>query len=143
MIDIDNRISKLFEWDNKRKEKIIRLQKEKNKEINKNKHVPKINKRSKSMVHRGKKENTFIRLAKEDEIVKVKKKIMADLLSPSFQPHINLTFRRFDEDVKDNKKKGKHIKKIKRNIAGKNENFFRITVNRNNNKKPKVKKRKK
>ena len=141
MIDIDNRISKLFEWDNKRKEKIIRLQKEKSKEINKNKHIPKINKRSKSMVHRGQKENIFIRLAKEDEIVKAKKKIMADLLSPSFQPNINLTFRKFDEDEKYNKKIGKNIKNIKRNSVGKNENFLRITVNRNNNIKPKVKKK--
>ena len=131
MIEVDNRISKLFEWDNRRKEKIIKLQKEKSKEIKKNKHIPQINKRSKSMVHRGKKENIFIRLAKEDEMVKAKKKIMADLLSPSFKPNINLTFRRFDEDEKNDGKMGK-----KNSVGGKNH-FLRITVNRNDHLRPK------
>ena len=98
MVEISNSISKLFEWDEKRKEKIMKLQKEKSKEINKNKHIPKINKKSKSMAHRNKKENIFERLSKEDEVVKAKKKIMEDLLNPTFRPNINLIYRRFNEE---------------------------------------------
>ena len=133
MADISNSISKLFEWDEKRKEKIVKLQKEKSKELKKNKHIPQINKRSKSMAHRNKKENIFERLAKEDEVVKAKKKIMENLLSPTFRPNINLIYRRFNED--DN-----NVERInnKRKIFDNNDSKIRIIVNRNNNIKPKI-----
>ena len=139
MVDINNCICKLFEWDEKRKEKIIKLQKEKSKEINKNKHIPEINKRSKSMVHKNKKENIFVRLSKEDEVVKAKKKIMQDLLSPSFRPNINLVYRKFGKE--ENIYNNKGIKKISHKIKSfdnKEIKNIRIVVNRNNNIKPKI-----
>ena len=111
MAEIDSNITRLYEWDNKRKEKIKKMQKEKSNEIEKNKHIPRINKKSKNMVNRNriknKKENIFIRLSKEDDFVVEKKRILAELLSPTFKPNINLTFRRFDDDVFEEKKKKK------------------------------------
>ncbi len=134
MIDIDTSISKLFAWDEKRKEKIKKLQKEKSKEIERNKHIPQINKKSRSMAHRDKSENIFERLAKEDEVVVAKKKIMEELLSPTFQPNLNITFRRYEEkDINSRNKKYK-----KRNTMDNNgTNIIRIKVNRNKKIKPK------
>ena len=129
----------------KKEEKIKKMQKEKSYEIEKNKHIPKINKKSKNMVNRNrinnKKENIFIRLSKEDDFVAEKKKILVELLSPTFIPNINLTFRRFDDDVYEEKKK-RNQKFKKRNINNKynKEDCIRITVNRNNNIKPKTNK---
>ena len=139
MANIDTSISKLFEWDEKRKEKIKNLQKEKSKELEKNKHIPKINKKSKSMINRNKKENIFDRLAKEDDVVKAKKKILENLLCPTFQPNINLTFRRFDEDeIEGRANRNKKYNKRK-SIDNKDINSMTIRVNRNSNIKPKNK----
>ena len=144
MADIDCSISRLFEWDNKRKEKLIKMQKEQSYELEKNKHIPRINKKSRKMAMHSisnKKENIFDRLAKEDEMVKEKKKILENLLSPTFKPNINLTFRRFDEENIDggDGKKPKKNRNNKRNSLNNKEEFFRITVNRNSNIKPKTK----
>ena len=143
MAEIDSNITRLYEWDNKRKEKIKKMQKEKSNEIEKNKHIPRINKKSKNMVNRNriknKKENIFIRLSKEDDFVVEKKRILAELLSPTFKPNINLTFRRFDDDVfEEKKKRNQKFKKSNLNNKDNKEDFIRITVNRNNNIKPKT-----
>ena len=92
------------------------------------------------MIHRNKNENIFDRLAKEDEIVKAKKKILENLLCPTFQPNINLTFRRFDEDEiegRNNRNKKNNNKRISFN--NKEINSITIRVNRNINIKPKNK----
>ena len=136
MIDINTSISKLFEWDEKRKEKIKKMQKEKSNEIERNKHIPKINKKSKSMAHRNKNENIFERLAKEDEVVVAKKKIMEELLSPTFQPNLNITFRRYEE--KDVVSRNKKYNKKRNTIENKEMNIIRIKVNRNKKIKPKL-----
>lgn len=141
MTDIDNSISKLFEWENKRKEKIHKKKIEIKNELDKNRHIPKINKRSKSLVFNeinSKKESIFERLYKEERIVKEKKKILADLLKPSFTPNLNLTYRQHDEyeNYRENSNNNKcRIKNIE--LIGK------ISVNRNNNIKPKVSKKSK
>ena len=152
MVEIDQSISKLLEWENKRKEKIIKKQKEKNNEFEKIKHVPQIDKRSKSIAKRenkNKKENIFDRLAKEDDIVKEKRKILEELYTPSFKPNLNLTYRKIDEDEiieeRNNKKKrntfcdySKRSNNISKRNSGNNIDISRrITVNRNNNIKPK------
>ena len=153
MVEIDQSISKLLEWENKRKEKIIKKQKEKNNELEKIKHVPQIDKKSKSIAKRknkNKKENIFDRLAKEDDIVKEKRKILEELYTPSFKPNLNLTYRKIDEEEiieeRNNKKKRNtfydYSKRANINISKRNsENDIeinsRITVNRNNNIKPK------
>ena len=150
MAEIDSNVTKLFEWDKKRKEKIKNLQKEKSYEIEKNKHIPQINKKSRNMVNRNKnkKENIFVRLSKEDDFVKEKKKILEELLSPNFKPNINLTFRKFDNNIFEEKKE-RNQKYKRNNIINKDnkddkdnkdnkEDFIRITVNRNNNIKPKT-----
>jgi len=141
MADIDSSISKLFEWENKRKEKIHKKKIEIKNELDKNRHIPKINKRSKSLVFNeinSKKESIFERLYKEDRIVKEKKKILADLLKPSFTPNLNLTYRQYDEyeNYRENNNNNKcRIKNIE--LIGK------ISVNRNNNIKPKISKKNK
>lgn len=139
MADIDNSISKLFEWENKRKEKIYKKKIEIKNELDKNRHIPKINKRSKSLVFNeknSKKENIFERLYKEDRIVKEKKKILADLLKPSFTPNLNLTYRQHDEY--DNERKNTTNNNCKINNI---ELLGKISVNRNNNIKPKFSKK--
>ena len=139
--DIDNSISKLFEWENKRKEKIYKKKIEIKRELDKNKHIPKINKRSKSLVFNeknSKKESIFERLYKDDGIVKEKKKILADLLKPSFTPNLNLTYRQYDEYENSLKNITNNNCKIK-NI----ELIGKIYVNRNNNIKPKISKKNK
>jgi len=139
MADIDNSISKLFEWENKRKEKIYKKKIEIKNELDKNRHIPKINKRSKSLVFNEKnikKESIFERLYKEDRIVKEKKKILADLLKPSFTPNLNLTYRLHDEYENDLKNITNSNCKI-RNI----ELIGKISVNRNNKIKPKIRKK--
>ena len=141
MADIDSSISKLFEWENKRKEKIHKKKIEIKNELDKNRHIPKINKRSKSLVFNeinSKKESIFERLYKEDRIVKEKKKILADLLKPSFTPNLNLTYRQYDEyeNYRENNNNNKcRIKNIE--LIGK------ISVNRNNNIRPKISKKNK
>lgn len=118
MVEIEQNISKLFEWDNKRKEKIMKKQKEIKKELDKNKHIPQINKRSRSMASRGKyknkKENVFDKLAKQDEVIKEKKKILEELYKPSFQPNYNITFG----NVEKNDVVGEKKLKFKKNING-------------------------
>ena len=141
MADIDNSISKLFEWENKRKEKIYKKKIEIKNELDKNRHIPKINKRSKSQMFNDKnlkKESIFERLYKEDGIVKEKKKILADLLKPNFTPNLNLTYRQKDEYENDGKNITNNNFKI-RNI----ELIGKISVNRNNNIKPKISKKNK
>jgi hypothetical protein len=141
MADIDNSISKLFEWENKRKEKIYKKKIEIKNDLDKNRHIPKINKRSKSLVFNeknSKKESIFERLYKDDGIVKEKKKILADLLKPSFTPNLNLTYRQYDEYENDRKNSANNNCKI-RNI----ELIGKISVNRNNNIKPKISKKNK
>ena len=120
------------------------MQKEQSYELEKYKHIPRINKKSRKMAMHSisnKKENIFDRLAKEDDMIKEKKKILEDLLSPTFKPNINLTFRRYDEEDIDGGvgKKPKKNRNNKRNSLNNKEEFFRITVNRNSNIKPKTK----
>ena len=118
MVEIEQNISKLFEWDNKRKEKIMKKQKEIKNELDKNKHIPQIDKRSRSIASRGKyknkKENVFDKLAKQDEVIKEKKKILEELYKPSFQPNYNITFG----NVEKNDVVGEKKLKFKKNING-------------------------
>ena len=137
MIEIDHNISKLFEWENKRKEKIIKKQKEKNKELEKNKHIPHINRRSNSMVNKrkNKKENIFERLSKVDDIVIAKKKILEELYRPSFQPNfkINLNFIRFfDENIKEEINKKNKRNSIDNNCKKNSINIYYSKRNINN-----------
>ena len=138
MAEIDSSISKLFEWENRRKAKLIKRQSEKNIEIESNKHIPQINKRSNSLAARNrnrKRKSVYERLSKEDDVVVEKKKILKELLTPTFKPNLNLTFRKtedyeFDEKCNNNK--------YKRNSLNEGHSIIRIIVNRNHNIKPKI-----
>ena len=91
---IDNRINKLYEWDQRRKEKIERKREEEIYEEEKNDHIPKIDKRSSSLAYEKKYksgEDIFERLSKEDKILKEKRKLIAQITSPTFKPNFNLT----------------------------------------------------
>jgi len=136
MAEIDSSISKLFEWENRRKEKLIKKQSEKNIEIEKNKHIPQINKRSNSLAARNrnrKRENVYERLSKEDDVVIEKRKILKELLTPTFKPNLNLTFRKTEDyEIENNNNK------YKRNSLNEGQNIIRIIVNRNNNIRPKI-----
>jgi hypothetical protein len=137
MAEIDSSISKLFEWENRRKEKLIKRQSEKNIEIEKNKHIPQINKRSNSLAARNKnrkRESVYERLSKEDDVVVEKKKILKELLTPTFKPNLNLTFRKTEDYEFDEKNNNKY----KRNSVNEGQTIIRIFVNRNNNIKPKI-----
>ena len=129
MVEIDNSITRLFEWENRRKQKIINKRNEKTIELEKNKHIPTINKRSISMVINNKKndnDNIFEKLYKDDQIIKEKKRIMAEVLKPSFKPVLYLTVRKNeDEEIEEN---------ITNNKLSKRNT---ILVNRNKNIKPK------
>lgn len=138
MAEIDSSISKLYEWENRRKAKLIKRQSEKNIEIESNKHIPQINKRSNSLAARNrnrKRKSVYERLSKEDDVVVEKKKILKELLTPTFKPNLNLTFRKtedyeFDEKCNNNK--------YKRNSLNEGHSIIRIIVNRNHNIKPKI-----
>ena len=94
MAEIENNISKLYEWEKRRKEKIEKMQEKKNKEEIIYSHIPKINKRSNTLVNKKKKNNNnnniniFERLSKQDPLAKERKKILEELYKPSFQPEI-------------------------------------------------------
>ena len=138
MAEIDSSISKLFEWENRRKEKLIKRQSEKNIEIEKNKHIPQINKRSNSLAARNrnrKRGNIYERLSKEDDLVVEKKKILKELLTPTFKPSLNLTFRKTEDYEFDEKNNNN---KYKKNSLNEGHTIIRIIVNRNNNIKPKI-----
>lgn len=138
MAEIDSSISKLYEWESRRKAKLIKRQSEKNIEIESNKHIPQINKRSNSLAARNrnrKRKSVYERLSKEDDVVVEKKKILKELLTPTFKPSLNLTFRKtedyeFDEKCNNNK--------YKRNSLNEGHSIIRIIVNRNHNIKPKI-----
>ena len=88
---IDENINKLLDWGERRKSKLLQKMNEKN-DIESAEHIPTINKRSSSMANRKyKKEKFYERLSKEDEIVKEKKEILAQILTPSFKPNLYLT----------------------------------------------------
>ena len=91
---IDNRINKLYEWDQRRKKKIERKREEEKYKEEKNDHIPKIDKRSSSLANEKKnknRENIFERLSKEDKIIKEKRKLIAQITSPTFKPNSNFT----------------------------------------------------
>lgn len=93
MAEIENNISKLYEWEKRRKEKIEKMQEKKNKEQIIYSYIPKINKRSNTLAKKSKKKNNnniniFERLSKEDPLAKERKKILEELYKPSFQPEI-------------------------------------------------------
>ena len=104
---INNTISKLYDWDAKRKEKIDKDRKQFQK-IEKNKYIPKINRRSASMAELKKEKygekNIFDRLSKEDPQLVEKKKILKEIYTPSFKPNIITR-----DNYKTNKKKEKEI----------------------------------
>ena len=89
--EIDENINKLLEWGERRNSKLLQKMNEKN-DIETAEHIPTINKRSSSMANRKyKNEKFYERLSKEDDIVKEKKEILAQILTPSFKPNLYLT----------------------------------------------------
>ena len=93
MAEIESNISKLYEWEKRRKEKLEKMQERKNKEEIIYSYIPKINKRSNTLAKKYKKNNDinaniFERLSKEDPLATERKKILVELYKPSFQPKI-------------------------------------------------------
>ena len=92
--EIKNAINKMYEWEEKRKEKLNERIKQNNEKIEMNKHVPKINKRSASMAElnkqKYKEKNTFNRLAQKDPVLLEKRKLLEELYTPTFKPNINV-----------------------------------------------------
>ena len=82
----------MFDWENKRKEKLEKKMKEQNgKEENEFDYKPKIDGRSSSMAKKNKRRteepDVFSRLAKEDKMLKEKRQVLIDLYRPTFQPN--------------------------------------------------------
>ena len=99
----------MYDWENKRKEKIENKMKEKTgKAETEFDYMPKINERSSSMANKSKRRreepDVFSRLAKEDKMLKEKRQVLIDLYKPSFQPN---TFLHTQKIRKNNEKEGK------------------------------------
>ena len=91
--NIDKMIKSLYDWENQRKKKIENKQKEKSGAAEtKFDYMPKINKRSNSMVKKNKNRkmepDVFSRLSKEDKMLKEKRQILMELYTPSFKPNV-------------------------------------------------------
>jgi len=88
--EIDDTISKFFEWDQRRKEKIERRREDLKYDDESLDHIPKIDKRSSSLASqkRNDTETIFERLYREDDILREKRKLMEQLTTPSFKPNL-------------------------------------------------------
>ena len=107
--EVDKRIKYMYDWENKRKEKIENKMKEKTgKAETEFDYMPKINERSSSMANKSKRRreepDVFSRLAKEDKMLKEKRQVLIDLYKPSFQPN---TFLHTQKIRKNKEKEGK------------------------------------
>jgi hypothetical protein len=130
MAEIENSIFQMYQWEKRRKEKIVLMQNLKDKQIQRYTYIPKIDKRSNILAGKIKikndyNENVFERLSKGDKISKEKKKILEELYKPTFQPKIyfnNKTIYRHN-NKSNNKKKDKE----------KNDKEYIIKVNKINN----------
>lgn len=135
MAEIESNISKLYEWDKKRKEKIAKMQNMKDKQIKKYTYIPKINKRSSTLANKIKKkndikENIFERLSKEDKLAKEKKQILLELYTPTFHPKIYYSNRKryhyrnqSSEEKRENNNNKEYVIKVNRvNNGNKKEN---------------------
>ena len=108
-VNVNDTINKLFEWDQRRKEKIEKKREEKEcEEEYSGDHIPTIDKRSSSLANRRKtkkeyNDNIFERLYKEDDILKEKRELMVQLTKPSFEPNLNLARKYKFEDLTEEK----------------------------------------
>ena len=89
--DVDKMINNMYEWEKRRKQKIEKKQNEKKNNMEtKYDYKPKINERSNSIAkskNRLKDPDVFSRLAKEDKMLKEKRKLLIELYTPSFKPN--------------------------------------------------------
>ena len=100
---LEKSIKKMYEWEEKRKEKIEQKKKENSDKVETDyNYVPKINPESKILPPpkinqrsvelaennklRQKQPNIFLRLSEEDKVLKEKKQILTDMYTPSFKP---------------------------------------------------------
>ena len=86
-----NYLNSMEKWEKERLDKIERKKRELEEKIDKEfDYMPKIDEKSAKIAEknklRQKQPNTFIRLAEQDKIIKEKKKILAEMYTPSFQP---------------------------------------------------------
>ena len=86
-----NYLNSVEKWEKERLDKIERKKRELEEKIdNEFDYMPKIDEKSAKIAEknklRQKQPNTFIRLAEQDKIIKEKKKILAEMYTPSFQP---------------------------------------------------------
>jgi hypothetical protein len=107
---INKAINKLYEWDEKRKEKINEKRKKNDEKLNNIKYVPKINKRSASMAElnkqKYKEKNIFNRLAQQDPFMLEKRKLLEQLYTPTFKPNINVKKAKPKEDENNENENG-------------------------------------
>ena len=114
--EVDKRIKYMYDWENKRKEKIENKMKEKSgKAETEFDYMPKINERSSSMANKSKRRreepDVFSRLAKEDKMLKEKRQVLIDLYKPSFQPNTFLHNQKIKKKNKENE--GKKVERKK------------------------------
>jgi len=108
-INVNDTINKLYEWEQRRKEKIEKKREEKECEKeDSGDHIPTIGKRSSSLANRRKvkkeyTDNIFERLYKEDDILKEKRELMVQLTKPSFEPNLNLARKYKFEELTEEK----------------------------------------
>lgn len=141
--EINDRINRLLEWNQQKKEKISRKLTEK--QITESKdHIPSINKRSSSLASKNTQLKVYERLSREDEVIKEKKRLLRDVLTPTFKPDLFLT-KNYGKGVREKKEE----KKDKDDELGlyKTKTKYQLTsikeININNNKKSYSKKDKK
>ena len=104
--EVNEEINKLFEWDEKRKFKLEQKITEKSL-FESSGHIPKINKRSTSMViYKNDDINFYDRLSKEDTLIKAKRALLEKIFTPTFKPNLFLT-KNYGKGVKGEKKQAK------------------------------------
>ena len=100
--EIDDGINRLLVWGEQRKKRLSQKIEEKNTLESKD-HVPIINKRSSSLAHKKNTEQKFyLRLSKEDETIKEKNRLLADILTPTFKPSLFLS-KHYGKGVREKK----------------------------------------
>ena len=125
---VDETINKLYEWDIKRKEKIINEIKKKEKEKAKDIHLqkkPKINKNSLKLAENKNKKELINRLYKDDVVKRrEKKEYLSQLYTPTFHPIVSRKKNIRISPIKKRNKNNRNDNQIQNENKITNDNFY-------------------
>ena len=117
---MDDRIKDIYEWEEKRKERLNNKIMNKEKIIKDNKHKPKIDKNSCKITVNRNPDQIFNRLYRDDVLKrKEKKELLEQIYTPSFRPNLR-------NDKKPKEKKRKNVSNYKNNYSINNVAFSTV-----------------